>query len=88
MTLYEVELVEPYTITKWYHSKNNFDLSKKMDYQPVQNTNTIQEIQENNSKSKNDNENLSVHPRNTFIKRHKSRNSVGSVNSQNVNKIL
>jgi len=29
MTLYEVELVEPYTITKWYTSKNNFDLSKK-----------------------------------------------------------
>jgi len=85
MTLYEVELVEPYTISRWYNSQNNFDFTNKMDYKPViKNTNNEEQ---NDSNKVTTSESKGSPPKNTFIKRHRSRNSVSST-SQNFANVM
>jgi len=77
MTLYEVELVDPYIIVRWYDTKNPFDFTNKMDYKPVESKSKL-EGEGVGVSNANSTAQTSTAPKNTFIKRHRSRNSVSS----------
>ncbi|ORX47328.1 hypothetical protein BCR36DRAFT_405394 [Piromyces finnis] len=84
MTLYEVELVDPYIIIRWYNSKNTFDFTNKMDYKPVESKSKLEKEGILDTKSSTEASNAS---KNIFIKRHRSRSSVSST-SQDFAKAL